>query len=108
MTKHLAALVAVIGVVTAGAPATAADAKAMYAKRCAVCHGKDGAPSPTYTKLGVRSFRDEAWQKSVSDAQLEQSIREGRKGTVMVPFKDALSAEEIQALVKHVRELGKQ
>ena len=101
------ALVAPALVAVLAAPAMAApDAKAIYAKSCAPCHGRDGAPSPVFAKQGVRSFRDAAWQKSVTDAQLERSILEGKKGTMMASFKDAFSPEEIKALVKYVRTLA--
>ena len=89
------------------APAAAEDAAKIYAKSCVPCHGKAGEPSAVFAKQGVRSFKDAAWQKSATDAQIEKSIREGKKGTMMASFEKQFSAEEIKGLVAYVRTLGK-
>ena len=49
--------------------------------------------------MGVRSFKDAEWQKATPDAQLEKSIREGKKGTLMASFEKQFTPEEIKALV---------
>ena len=90
------------------APAAAEDAAKIFAKSCAPCHGKEGEPSAVFAKQGVRSFKDQAWQKAATDAQIEKSIREGKKGTMMASFEKQFSAEEIKGLVAYVRKLGKQ
>jgi mono/diheme cytochrome c family protein len=91
------------------APPTAsgADAAAIFKKKCAACHGKDGQPNKVFAKQGVRSFKDAEWQKATEDAQLEESIRKGKKGTMMASFEKQLSDEEIKALVAYIRTLGK-
>jgi mono/diheme cytochrome c family protein len=96
-----------VALVALPAPAAAADAAKTFTQSCAPCHGKEGQPSAVFAKQGVRSFKDAAWQKTATDAQIEQSIREGKKGTMMASFEKALSAEEIKALVAYVRTLGK-
>ena len=63
-------------------------------------------PNETFAKMGVRSFKDPEWQKATAEDQLEKSIREGKKGTLMASFEKQFSAEEIKALVAHVRKLG--
>ena len=93
--------------VLAPIPAAAEDASKVFAKSCSPCHGKEGEPSAVFARQGVRSFKDEAWQKATPDAQIEKSIREGRKGTMMASFEKQFSAEEIQALAAYVRALGK-
>ena len=60
----------------------------------------------SFAKLGVRSFKDKEWQKATPDAQIEKSIREGKKGTLMASFEKQFSPEEIKALVAYVRKLG--
>jgi mono/diheme cytochrome c family protein len=101
-----ALFVLAVALVALAAPAAAEDAAKVFAKSCAPCHGKEGAPNAVFAKQGVRSFKDEAWQKAATDAQVEKSIREGKKGTMMASFENALSAEEIKALVAYIRKLG--
>jgi mono/diheme cytochrome c family protein len=114
MTARRAALVALVVpavfalILAMPVPAAAEDAAKIFAKSCAPCHGKEGAPSAVFAKQGVRSFKDAAWQKSATDAQIEKSIREGKKGTMMASFEKQFSAEEIKALAAYIRKLGKQ
>jgi mono/diheme cytochrome c family protein len=111
MNARRTALVALAVVLTAlaatPAPAAAEDAAKIFAKSCAPCHGKAGEPSAVFARQGVRSFTDAAWQKAATDAQIEKSIREGKKGTMMASFEKQLSAEEIKGLVAYIRKLGK-
>jgi mono/diheme cytochrome c family protein len=97
-----------LAAIVLAAPARAAepDAAKIFAKTCALCHGPEGQPNETFAKMGVRSFKDPEWQKATPDAQLEQSIREGKKGTLMASFEKQFSPEEIKALVAYVRKLG--
>jgi mono/diheme cytochrome c family protein len=103
------AVLAVVIVAVVALPTTAAaeDAAKIFAKSCAPCHGKAGEPSAVFAKQGVRAFADAAWQKVATDAQIEKSIREGKKGTMMASFEKQFSAEEIKGLVAYVRTLGK-
>ena len=99
--------VLVVALVALPPGAAAEDAAKIFVRSCAPCHGKEGAPNAVFAKQGVRSFKDAAWQKAATDAQIEKSIREGRKGTMMASFDKQFSAEEIKALVAYVRKLGK-
>ena len=58
------------------------------------------------TSLSTGSFKDADWQKATKDAQIEESIRKGKKGTLMAGFAKQLSDDEITALVDYVRKLG--
>jgi mono/diheme cytochrome c family protein len=87
-------------------PARAADPATVFGRSCSPCHGKEGEPSPVFAKQGVRNFKDPAWQKATSDAHIEQTIKEGKKGTMMASFEKQLSAEEIKGLVGYIRKLG--
>ena len=104
-----APVVTALVVVAFAAPASvsAADAATLFKKKCAPCHGKEGEPNKVFAKQGVRSFKDAEWQKAADDAQIEKSIREGKKGTMMAGFEKQLSDEEITALVAFIRDLGK-
>jgi mono/diheme cytochrome c family protein len=102
----LAVLIPAVLAVATPVRAAEPGAAKIFAKTCALCHGPEGQPNESFAKLGVRSFKDKEWQKATPDAQLEKSIREGKKGTLMASFEKQFSAEEIKALVAHIRKLG--
>ncbi len=68
-----------------------------YATYCAGCHGStlSGGRAPT--------LLDDEWRYGADDASVLRSIREGRPGTEMPPFKEALSEAEIQGLLGYLR-----
>jgi mono/diheme cytochrome c family protein len=79
-----------------------ADAEALYKKHCIVCHGPDGD-----SKLPGMSFADGEWKHGTSVKEISTIIKEGVKGTAMLPFKSKLSDEEVEVLAKHVRAFDK-
>jgi len=105
----LAALaVLAMALVAPAAPASAEDAAKIFARSCSPCHGKEGQPNAVFAKQGVRNYKDAAWQKAATDAQIEKTIREGKKGTMMASFEKQFSPQEIKSLAAYVRQLGKQ
>jgi mono/diheme cytochrome c family protein len=83
----------------------AGETNEVFMKSCASCHGKDGtAQTSVAKKLGVKDLS----QSKLTDAQIEQQIREGKPASQsaakMPAFKDRLSAEEIKSLVAIVKE----
>ena len=94
MTKILVAAVAL----SLASTGLAADAAAIYASKCAVCHGKDGKGTPAGLKMGAP---DLAKAKNDSDKELVGVITNGRGK--MTAFKGKLAPEEIDALVKYVK-----
>ena len=102
------ALAFAVAALSLAAPARAVepDAAKIFGKTCALCHGEAGQPNETFAKMGVRSFKDAEWQKATPDAQIEKSIREGKKGTLMASFEKQFTPEEIKALAAYVRKLG--
>ncbi len=64
----------------AAAATPEAEAAQIFAGRCSPCHGAtgagDGAASAALTPR-PRNFREAAWQSGVTDAQIEQIIRQG-------------------------------
>lgn len=88
-------------------PAQASDAKALYTRLCAACHGPTGkgdGPAAVALKPRPASFLDPAFQAARSDSQLTASITSGK--APMPGFGQQLSRVEVQALVAYVRALG--
>ncbi len=85
-----------LAVIAVAAAARAEDAAALFQKRCAVCHGKDGKGSPAGLKMGAKDLT----ATKVSEADAETVITNG-KGK-MTAFKGKLSEPEIKSLAKYV------
>ncbi|MBF0428489.1 MAG: c-type cytochrome, partial [Magnetococcales bacterium] len=87
--------------------ADAATAPYIYQKNCAVCHGKTGN-GQTNAGNGMNpppaDFTAPESLVKLTKERMIQSIREGRKGTAMVAWKDLFSEEEIIALTDYIRE----
>jgi cytochrome c oxidase cbb3-type subunit 3 len=77
------------GDVTAGA--------AIYAERCATCHGESGQG------VSAPSLGDQALLAHASDHFLRYAIVNGRDGTPMKSFADELSDEQIDSVVAYLR-----
>ena len=98
--------------VAGGAVARAADAKDLWAKNCAACHGNDGAG---HTKAGrmaqVKDMTDAKYQESFTDEQAAKQIKEGLKDASgkekMKAFAEKLSDAEVTSLVGYVRAFKK-
>lgn len=84
------------------AQATPPDTAALYKSKCAACHLANGA-----SKTASMNLADNAWQHGSSVKQVADVIRNGVKGTAMLPFKGKLTEEQILALAKHVRAFDK-
>ena len=84
-----------------------ADARTLYSKHCATCHGSDGRSKTFKGKLKhARDLTDAEWQARVSDERIFNSINNGR-GSKMPAFEKKLSESQINALVGYVRQLKK-
>ena len=80
------------------------DAKATFDAQCAKCHGKDGRAHTTRGRLAhARDMTNASWQNEVSDERLFNSINKG-KGK-MPPYGKKLSDDQIDVLVRYVRQL---
>lgn len=80
----------------------------VFAQRCALCHGPDGhgdGPGSKALNPKPRNFHDQAYMSTRTDAQLLETIHNG-KGA-MPKWGGVLSESEITAVLAHVRELGK-
>src|SRR5713226_1307597 len=110
----LAAVFAVLFIVQAtktqaranGASPMPGDAKTTFDAQCAKCHGKDGRAKSLHAKhVHARDMTDASWQNEVTDERLFNSITKG-KGK-MPAFGKKLSEDQIDALVRYVRQFKK-
>jgi cytochrome c553 len=96
-----------IGVALGAMNVFGADAQANWDKNCASCHGKDGKGQTAMgKKVGVSDYTDAASQAKFTDEEAIKAIKEGiqKDGkTVMKPYADKLSDDEIKELVAHIR-----
>jgi len=100
-----------LALVLAGAvSARAAEAKELWTKNCAKCHGEDGkGKTKMGEKLGVKDYTDAKVQAEMKDAGMAKAIKDGVKDkdsdkVKMKAFAD-LSDDEVNALVAQVRSL---
>lgn len=102
-------LVATLTCLLLASAAFADSASDIYKAKCKSCHAEDGSgKTKTGEKEKIKDMSDPAWQKKNSDEEIRKVIAEGSSDNKkMKPFKDKLSAEEIDSLVKYVRSLEK-
>lgn len=92
--------------------ARAAEAKELWTKNCAKCHGEDGkGKTKMGEKLGVKDYTDAKAQGELKDPEMAKAIKEGVKEkdsdkVKMKGFPD-LSDDEVKALVAYVRSFKK-
>ena len=80
-----------------GAEAEKSPGQALFNMNCTLCHGRDG-------KLGLNGAKD-LTISTLTKTEMIAMVRQG-KGAMM-PYKDVLTAKEIDAVVEYVRTLGK-
>ena len=89
---------------------TAADAKALYEKQCAKCHGQDGKGQTKMGKQsGAKDYTDPKVQAEITDEKATKAIKEGVKvkGKEVMKPAENLSDDDIKGLIAHVRSFGK-
>ena len=85
------------------------DAKDNWTTMCAKCHGADGkGQTKIGQRLGCKDFTDPKVQADIKDDAAFKALRNGLTSddgkTLMKPF-DALSDDQIKALIAYVRTL---
>jgi cytochrome c553 len=109
MKKLLTLAIAVV--VMAGVTAKAADAKAVYEKDCAKCHGVDGkGDTKMGKKLGAKDYTDPKVQEAMKDAEAVKAIKEGLKdkeGKVLMKPTEGVTDEDARALVAYMKKFKK-
>ncbi len=74
------------------------DVSKLYGELCASCHG------PKLTGAQAPSLLDDVWKFGGDDASVARSIKEGSLAAGMPPMANALSEQEIRAMVIFIRE----
>jgi cytochrome c6 len=90
------------------ATARADDAKALWEKTCASCHGKDGKGDTRMgKKVDVKDYTDAKVQAAFTDEQALKSVKEGIKDDKgkerMKAYGELLSDDQIKSLVAYLR-----
>ena len=109
MKKLLALSIAVMTVTALSARAE--DAKAIFERDCAKCHGADGKGDTRMgKKLGAKDYTDPKVQEALKDDAAFKAIKEGLKDkddkTLMKPA-EGLSDSDIKGLVAYLRAFKK-
>jgi len=99
-----------------GAAPSGTQAERMFATVCITCHGTDGrgrGPAADSLNPKPRDYTDAAWQASVTDQELRDTILKGGAGvgkSPMMPGQPQLAdqPEVLDGLVKIIRAFGKQ
>jgi mono/diheme cytochrome c family protein len=95
----------IVGLASTAAAQNAAAGKDLFAAKCAICHGADGAAKTGMGKtFKIRDFHLPEVQKQ-TDAELSNIILKG-KGK-MPAQADKLSGTELADVLAYIRELGK-
>ena len=114
-TKHIikpaaiasVCLLTILGISTA----RAADAKELWEKNCASCHGKDGkGDTKMGKKAGVKDYTDAKFQADYDEEKGAKAIKEGVKidgKEAMKPYAEKLTADEIKSLAAYVKTFKK-
>ena len=95
-------------------PATAesiADGAALFTRRCAACHGPDGAGGPPKEDFTppASNLIDDVWDHGSTDGEIFWVIKNGLPpDMLMEPWGDRLSDTDIWNVVNLIRDLAKQ
>jgi mono/diheme cytochrome c family protein len=96
--------ICLVVLLVSGGFAAAADAppdgKALYAAKCAMCHGADGVAKAA--GKGSRNFNDPAYQATVEE--IATITADGKNK--MPKYAGKLTPEEIKAIAEHVKSLA--
>ncbi len=98
-----------------GGAGQASQAEQLFATICATCHGMDGTgngPAAASLNPKPRNYTDAAWQASVTDEHLKETLLKGGAGvgkSPMMPGQPQLAEhpEVLDGLVKIIRGFGK-
>ena len=80
------------------------EGEKLWRKHCASCHGLDArGNTPGYMGNVNADLADDSWVNGSDDGSIETVVREGI--FAQMPANDALTREEMKALIGHLRYL---
>ena len=78
-----------------------ASARRIFTQNCAACHGPNGEGQAS----AFPNLKDDDWQWGNSEAAIEQTLRQGRRG-VMVSWQNVLGDEGIAQVINYIKTLS--
>ena len=107
--KNHPILAAVLLFLGATLVSSAADGKAVWADKCAKCHGEDAkGDTKMGKKLKIADLSDAKAQAGFTDADAAKAIKEGKAdktGKVVMKAVEDLTDDDIKAVIAHLRTL---
>ena len=82
----------------------ASDGGDLFKQKCSMCHGVDGKG---FSALKTPDFTDPKVQASLTDKEIVETIKNGKKGTAMPAFGSSLTDDQISSLLAYIRSLKK-
>src|SRR5437867_963834 len=110
MVMRVSLLLLLVPLVCAN-PAQGGDAhkgQALYASRCAFCHGVSGrgdGPAGAALKPSPTNFTSPDFWKNTKPETIKASVENGKPNTAMIGFKATLSPEQIDDLLAYLQTL---
>ncbi|MEE9258537.1 MAG: cytochrome c [Nitrospinaceae bacterium] len=80
--------------------------KALFIKKCQPCHGERGDGKTFAANVldpPPKNFTSPQTKKKLTIERMIRSVTQGRPGTAMMPWKDVLSPDDINAVVHYIR-----
>jgi cytochrome c553 len=95
----------ILAVCTLATMAHAATIPEIWKSKCKSCHGETGkADTKTGKKEKVADMTTPDWKSHWTDEKMRAVILDGSKDNKkMKPFKDKLTAEEVDGLIAHIK-----
>jgi len=79
----------------------------IWRKKCAACHGSDGAGRTRFAEgRPFADLTDGRWKHGSDRTSLRRLVADGDPASTMPPFAGRLSPEEIDAVVDHALKLS--
>ena len=104
-------LLMVLALMASVVTVSAVDAKDLYEKDCAKCHGSDGkGETKMGKKLGAKDYTDPKVQAALTDEAAFKATKDGLKdkdGKVLMKPSEGLSDDDIKAVVAYMRTFKK-